>query len=537
MEEPSNSNESLLLSPLTDNGSSRHNSKRAEAPFDLSRDDPVINSGGLLDRDGVIHAIANAPAPIDGEGLLGEKLEAELASLSEKLSEKCLILEKRTRVLQEWIATTFDVKDIPAWVSDYQKRKEERLSAETVAIAQPQSAGEAASGSTTASNKPTTLRLKIGNIAKDSTSQAPARGTGSKNLSRMNRPKSKGSTCTSGGNNSSTANNPQVKIPNQTSITVFWNYVEAYFRNIDESTDLKFLDDSAHIVDPTPFTIPPLGRRYEEQWYEQYGYVVEAHGGQSSSQSPKRPRLAMVPSTVSLRHRILSMLLEAPESNKLVENRNEEEEEEQFEAVDENVIDEENISSNTLDERIRQDLGSLGFPEFSQSNLPQHSEDDAICVEMRKLQVQLREQVCLNHYRKSVLNAIVREYLPAQEFYSLMADLDKQIEHFYLKRTKGGKRKTKKATSESSGADLSNSTETGMRLLEARERLLEAFASIIPPLPEVLASRSPDEPIFDKTVEAKVLETASNTGNWLPIPLIDPLQSRTTQPVFPPRDL
>lgn len=544
--------------------SKNQGTKRMEAPIELTHGDPVIGVGGIFDPHGVVYAIATSPTPVE-DGLLDERLEAELASVAEKLEEKCAVLERRTRILKEWIASAFNVHDIPAWINEHQKRKEERsnpdnptvstgtvVSSTTAATTIPTEVSTSTSQAAAAAPKPTTLRLKIGNIAKESVSQPPARGTGSKNLSRMNRPKSKGgSSCamSSGANNPNTQD--KAKVTNQTSIAVFWNYVEAYFKNLDESVDLKFLDDSAHIVDPTPFTIPALGRRYEEQWYDQNGYVVEhyqpPHQQQGTDQSPKRPRLAITPA-ISLRDRILSMLVEAPDALRDGAERvdpNDTIDDGAGEPIGDESTEENEIPTSTiaLDDRIRRDLCSLGFPEFSEATLVDQSEDDPICVEMRKLQAQLREQVCINHYRKAVLAAIVREHLPAQEFYSLMTDLDKQIEHFYQKRMKGGKRKKKGGgASEPSGAALSgndaaSANETGLRLLETRARLIDAFSSIIPPLPQVLSSRSPSDPVFDEAAEARVLETASKSGNWLPIPLVDPLQSRPTQPVFPQTDL
>ena len=67
------------------------------------------------------------------------------------------------------------------------------------------------------------------------------------------------------------------RIPNQVPITTFWNYVEAFFKPIDEA-DIKYLDDPTMPVDATAFVIPPLGRRYETQWRELYGFIVQTKG-------------------------------------------------------------------------------------------------------------------------------------------------------------------------------------------------------------------------------------------------------------------
>ena len=67
------------------------------------------------------------------------------------------------------------------------------------------------------------------------------------------------------------------RIPNQVPISTFWNYVEAFFKPIDEA-DIKYLDDPTMPVDATAFVIPPLGRRYETQWRELYGFIVQTKG-------------------------------------------------------------------------------------------------------------------------------------------------------------------------------------------------------------------------------------------------------------------
>jgi len=69
----------------------------------------------------------------------------------------------------------------------------------------------------------TTLRLKL-SAAQPREQQT--RGMGSKNLSRMNKPCEK-------------TVDSKPKIPNQIPIHVFWNYVEPFFKSIDEN-DLRF---------------------------------------------------------------------------------------------------------------------------------------------------------------------------------------------------------------------------------------------------------------------------------------------------------
>lgn len=461
-------------------------------------------------------------------------------------------------------------------------------------------------------------------------------GRGSKNLSRMmNRP---------------TTLEERPKIPNQTPINIFWAYIESYFKSIEE-TDLKFLDDPAKVIDPIPFTIPPLGRPYLEQWKELYGYSVDGGSGNgnnisggiereksnkipfSSSSSSlnrqsapfpsgKMETLAMerevkgesemimnenihsLPLNFSLRDRLVAMLIEENENENGINNENENDnmesdqsfmntnvkvpeiiqEENKNNEKDKNScmkpssychsqsisssligIDNVNVNVNSsfpysfendfvhVDDRIRQELVSLGFEEFADNhNL---DENDSICIEMRQLQQLLREQVYLNHYRKKKLADRARSYLPSQEFYSLLQDVNKQIEQAYQRRSKQGKKKkigrifkedpmtmtpshhpitdggmgggdnmgnmgnmTSFGTSPlvASGSGISLIEADCMRLLDTRSRLLEGFQGIIAPLSDTLACVQ--KSLFNIEEEESVLKNAKDTGSWFNIP-------------------
>ena len=147
------------------------------------------------------------------------------------------MLESRTGLLREWIKTAFSINDIHGWVQEQKDLEQQKPQTKPVTV------------SLTVPEAKPVVRIKLGTHAMSSSgAQSSAQelhhGRGSKNLSRMNRP----------------AETPdhKPKIPNQTPINVFWNYIESYFKPIEES-DLKFLDDHRpcdrpHAVhDPVPW--------------------------------------------------------------------------------------------------------------------------------------------------------------------------------------------------------------------------------------------------------------------------------------------
>jgi hypothetical protein len=188
-----------------------------------------------------------------------------------------------------------------------------------------------------------------------------------------------------------------------------------------------------------------------------------------------------------------------------------------------------------VDERIRQELSQSGLCSF----VPKvdYQEDDEICAEMRTLQRKLRDQVCLNHYRKRKLAELVRTKLPSQEFYTLLSEIDKQIEQAYSKRSKVQKQQKKKKPSVATLSPSPVSTQMEpVPLVETRQKLLAAFSDIIPSQREFLASSAPAA-LFNAADEAKVLQYAHESGNWLPIPEQSlqhvKLAKQPAHPVFP----
>ena len=367
----------------------------------------------------------------------------------------------------------------------------------------------------------------------------------SKNLSRMNN--SGSSTSTMAGNATGASGGMgqgqkdlsaiKSKVPNQIPINVFWNYIEPFFKPIDED-DLKYLDDPSHVMDVAPFVIPPLGLHYEKIWYEQYGYIVP--GGDSSKRDSSRA-LNSHQNQIQLRDRLLSALID--KEAEITDNFDEE----YCDDVTMLGPDFDNQESVPLDDRLRASLCDLGFTDLITSR--DYQENDEICVEMRSVQRQLREQIVINQYRKKRLAEFIRTKLASQEFYSLIGDLDKQVDGIFQRRVKNAKKKktapTSKlaATSASSAAESTSSLSTvlsstneipneAIQCLDNRRNLLDNFVEIVPGRIESICP--PNLVHFDAIVEADILESARKTSKWLPLPEISlkqPLSS--SQPAFP----
>lgn len=362
-------------------------------------------------------------------------------------------------------------------------------------------------------------------------------GRASKNLSR------KGNNIRSGavGQGQKDLSAIKPKIANQIPINVFWNYVEPFFKPIDED-DLKYLDDPSNVMDVAPFVIPPLGLHYEKIWYEQYGYVVPSQSsfggfGHDNNKRSSRPLDVNGKSQIHLRDRLLSALLDKDADVSL-----------EGEFGDEDVLmDGVGVStefggtsvqpqSMPLNDRLKKSLNELGFTDLISSR--DYQEDDEICVEMRSVQRQLREQIVINQYRKKRLAEFIRTRLASQEFYSLIGDLDKQIDSVFHKRIKSAKKKKTLTTggkTESGSQQLSNFNEIpveALQCLQNRRKLLDSFTEIIP---DRIESICPSEHVdFDGSVEDEIIDAARKGSRWLPLPEIPLKQPLTSsQPAFP----
>ena len=523
------------------------------------------------------------------------QFKREIRELGKSNAARISFLQENLIKLKDWIKTSFSVDDVDeALAADGSVGNSPTVSA---SVGKDDS-DDAKSRSVDAlqSSKPPAIRIKLVDDKMKQSNVPPSRAapTGSKNLSRMlNRPP----TCEKG------VPGEKPKAANQVAINVFWNYVEPYFKAIDE-TDLRALEDGSRFIDPAPFTIPPLGKHYEERWRETYGYVCSGSGpkrrkaaghgnGSEGSTGPKDVATEGHPPVRvgAIRERLLAMMIE--EGNPTVPDGSLDFNNATCSSDDISVPlalnaalpgdgasaeDIANLSGSSmgssgmkpamtngsldmvpLEDRIKKDLAQSGLRLF----VPHldFQEDDEICAELRVLQRRLCEQVCLNHYRKRKLATLVRGMLGAQEFYLLLADVDKQIEQTYARRAKGFKRKARKgpsstgSTAAKGDSDVGASTPEvlvgsppastgsghgqhagGIPLVDTRERLISAFSELVPSQREYLTAEPPAQ-LFDEESELQVLEYARRSGSWLPLPDNLPqniqLLRPASHPVFP----
>ncbi len=401
----------------------------------------------------------------------------ELATSVQALKDH---VEKTKTDIESWIKKAFEVDDLEQQI--YLLNAKRRFS--ELSVDESERPGKQTR--TVSSEDKPKLRLKLNSEQQETQQQQQQQqpGRGSKNLGRMARPQPE-------------APELKPKIPNQIPIGTFWNFVEQFFKRLDEN-DLKYLDDPAKIVDPIPFTIPQLGRPYLEQWRESYGYI----GGGSGSYVGHR-QLPPVTRAVSLKERLMSMLIE--------ENQVDIEE---FESEDQFMDDLFTEQPSELEERLRRDLAESGFIDLKLAG-KDYQEDDEICAELRRLQSQLRLQTMLNQYRKKRLADYCRKHiLPAQELYALVDEIDKQLVSVYQRAVKANKKRSSSAAKKTESSSV-NYHQEAARLIANREKLLESFGPCVGPRKEYLEpSESNIMKLFDDKVEEKLKKDARETGAW-----------------------
>lgn len=502
--------------------------QRKEFPFDTEalteHNIPILNMVASMDREDAM-----------------EFIKTNYTEIYKELSTLKLLneyYENMADSVRNWIRKEFQIDDVDEAITELMLA---RKNSDDSTINTGTSNSSSNLSSTNTSNfssadqikiKPPAIRLKLHTSPTTTNnnpiSEQPVR-RGSKNLSRMNRPQDSGKSI-----------ELKPKLQNQIPITVFWNYVDPFFKNIEEN-DAKYLEDPAKVFDPTFFTIPPLGKHFLEQWRDAYGYLphnVNKRGGLATIENVPKPSTKVH----SLKDRLLSMLIEESDydvNDLFKDDLNEYETDEEMPQTDYDLIIQEHVV--TLNERIRKDMAEMGL--IDSSFVKEYAEDDEICNEIRILQSELKKKTLINNYRKHCLYEFIRKYLPAQEFWSLIGDLDKQIELAFIRLSKqqpsSKKRKAlKKPTSSGHNSPppppqiLNEGEEAALKLLERREKLMENISSMLPSRLECLCpSISNDDPLFDPIIESQLVEDAEKTGGWMRY-IIDSLYDFDSAPLY-----
>ncbi|KAJ2777606.1 Transcriptional regulator [Coemansia javaensis] len=347
----------------------------------------------------------------------------------------------------------------------------------------------------------------------------------------------------------------RVKVTNQVPIQTYWAAMEPYFRSVTDE-DIGYLESTADGQDS--YTIPKLGKFYAYAWAEEEVAHFPEHMHNSKTRYIARALVApdarpksLQPAAVSgadlldsdmslntarlapLTERIVSALVaehlvlhggagagpdgdndggggsggsggkdRVVSSNSGYGSGSDDSDAE----MSARVVTAGSSSSSSgsggssgmpsLEDRLKRELQYIGILDEGDVDWDDR-EDDEVCVTIRALQRQLREQVRVNRLRKERLLPIAREHSGYQEYTQVIDELDKQVEQSYLKRhrlTKSRKRKTAPAKTVSLSDNALNALGRRRRVIQAIGHLFpadkfalpsESIFAGIPPNPDV----------------------------------------------------
>ncbi|KAJ2745553.1 Transcriptional regulator [Coemansia sp. BCRC 34301] len=306
----------------------------------------------------------------------------------------------------------------------------------------------------------------------------------------------------------------RVKVANQVQIQTFWASLEPYFRSITDD-DLAFLEKTSD--NQEAYTTPRLGKFYARAWAEEEVNHFPDHmsnnktryaakhllGSEARSQSQPAAATAATATAVSfpggklvdsdlslnsarlapLTERIISALVAerlvlngesngagiAAGSDSASEESDDGMEPRQLSSSGETI---------SLEDRLKRELRYIGILDDDDIDWDGR-EDDEVCVTMRSLQRQLREQTRINALRKERLLPIAKEHTGYQEYTQVIDELDKQVEQSYLKRhrlTKSRKRKSAAATA----TKTVGLSDNALNAMDRRRRVTQAIGHLFP---------------------------------------------------------
>ncbi|KAJ2489092.1 Transcriptional regulator [Coemansia sp. RSA 2050] len=315
----------------------------------------------------------------------------------------------------------------------------------------------------------------------------------------------------------------RVKVANQVQTQVFWASLEPYFRNVTED-DLAFLENTHD--NQESYAMPRLGKFYARAWAEEEISHFPDHMNNNktryaakhllSSEEPPRTRPAtasfsgtdLVDSDLAynsvrlapLTERLISALV----AERLVMNGESWSANAKHDATSNgsngigNGHHDEGTSVNdsgseegddgmeprqlssagdliSLEDRLKRELRYIGILDDDDVDWDDR-EDDEVCVTMRSLQRQLREQTRINAQRKERLLPIAKEHTGYQEYTQVIDELDKQVEQSYLKRH----RLTKSRKRKSAPIKTVALSDNAVSAMDRRRRVTQAIGHLFP---------------------------------------------------------
>ncbi|KAJ2394656.1 Transcriptional regulator [Coemansia sp. RSA 2559] len=326
----------------------------------------------------------------------------------------------------------------------------------------------------------------------------------------------------------------RVKVTNQVQIQTYWASLEPYFRSICDD-DIAFLEDKSD--NQESYVVPRLGRFYAHVWAEEEvahfpdhmqsnktrhaakyllnaetrpkGHVYSPVVGANLSDSD----LSLNTSRLApLTERIISALVaerfllgsggdgaikteanaDGMNGSVGVEYMSDSDRSEPGDAEPHSIPP--SSEGASLEDRLKRELQYIGILDEQGVNWDDR-EDDEICVAIRSLQRQLREQVRVNRLRRERLLPTAKEHIGYQEYTQVIDELDKQVEQSYLKRHRQTKTRKRKSTPVKTVALSDNA----VNAIDRRRRVIQAIGHLFPAEKFALPSESafgdlPDNP-------------------------------------------
>ncbi|KAJ2726589.1 Transcriptional regulator [Coemansia sp. Benny D115] len=293
----------------------------------------------------------------------------------------------------------------------------------------------------------------------------------------------------------------RVKVTNQVQIQTYWSSLDPYFRNITDE-DIIFLESPQD--NPESYVVPKLGKFYAQTWAEEEVSHFPDHMHSSKTRYTTKHLLSadsksksVIPDTSfaganlvdsdlalntarlgPLTERIISALVAERFILKMPEGMKQDD----YNISDsesDGGIDTRQMSSSgnsvSLEDRLKRELRYIGILDDEDIDWNDR-QDDEVCVALRALQRQLREQVRINAERKDRLLSIAKEHIGYQEYIQVIDELDKQVEQSYLKRHRLTKSRKRKSTPVKTVALSDNA----LNAIDRRKRVINAIGHLFP---------------------------------------------------------
>ena len=337
------------------------------------------------------------------------------------------------------------------------------------------------------------LKIKAPSFSKTNASSSPQpqnfsvrTGYGKKNLARakeLSRLKSSSLEIAS-------SEQAKQRIESQIPVNLFWSHVDPFFSSLTEE-DFKFLKENE--LDESLFLIPRPGYCNSADSFNinipnSYQNAHTPISNESFANNSAFFSNSPSPNYKLLSMRIITLLLE----ENLIDNEEEQEflhsstlsspvpsptsSESKLSLPNNENFSLENVPD--LQNRIMQELSFINLPAKVTNFQPEtvHNPVDESFRHLKCLQYCLRAVHAVNTRRKEALYAFLKSRMASMEYYSILDELDKQIENAYTKRYRPAKKKKRTIP-----IDIALEHPELMSLMNKRAGLVRNFSSVVMP--------------------------------------------------------